>query len=126
MKHRSCKPSTAFCVSIALSSLFVSSFPGQSSSSNVDWLTSQAPVGQSGGSIVVSLRSEPKTLNPVTSVDISSREVIAQMAADLIHINRSSQKTQPALAKSWKVSRDGRQYTATRPPVFRWLPPHGG
>jgi peptide/nickel transport system substrate-binding protein len=59
---------------------------------------------------VVSLRSEPKTLNPVTSVDISSREVIAQMAADLIHINRLSQNTEPAIAKSWKVSSDGLEY----------------
>ena len=30
---------------------------------------------------------------------------------DLIDINRASQKTEPALAKSWSVSRDGKQYT---------------
>ena len=67
-------------------------------------------VGHSGGRLVVSLRSEPKTLNPVTSTDISSREVIAQMAADLIHINRLSQpvsythldvyKRQPLVSRS--------------------------
>jgi peptide/nickel transport system substrate-binding protein len=68
-------------------------------------------VGHSGGRLVVSLRSEPKTLNPVTSTDISSREVIAQMAADLIHINRLSQQTESALAKSWNVSPDGLRYT---------------
>jgi peptide/nickel transport system substrate-binding protein len=61
--------------------------------------------------LVVALRSEPKTLNPVTSFDISSREVIAQMSGDLIHINRLSQNTEPALAKSWTVSHDGLQYT---------------
>lgn len=40
---------------------------------------SDNPVGSPGGRLVVSLRSEPKTLNPVTSTDNSSREVIAQM-----------------------------------------------
>ena len=68
-------------------------------------------VGHLGGHLVVSLRSEPKTLNPVTSTDISSREVIAQMSGDLVHINRLSQDTEPALAKTWKVSPDGLRYT---------------
>jgi peptide/nickel transport system substrate-binding protein len=80
-------------------------------SSAEDLLISRNPVGHPGGRLVVSLRSEPKTLNPVTSIDISSREVIAQMTADLIHINRLSQNTEPALARSSKVSADGLQYT---------------
>jgi peptide/nickel transport system substrate-binding protein len=74
-------------------------------------LVSDNPIGRSGGRLVVSLRSEPKTLNPVTSTDISSREVIAQMAGDLVHINRLSQQTEPALAKTWQVSPDGLRYT---------------
>jgi peptide/nickel transport system substrate-binding protein len=64
-----------------------------------------------GGHLVVALRSEPKTLNPATAKDISSREVIGQMTADLIHINRSTQRSESALAKSWKSSSAGRQYT---------------
>jgi peptide/nickel transport system substrate-binding protein len=83
----------------------------QSIAPREELVTSSNPVGQAGGHLVVSLRSEPKTLNPVTSIDISSREVIAQMTADLIHINRLSQNTEPALAKSWKVSSDRLQYT---------------
>jgi peptide/nickel transport system substrate-binding protein len=82
-----------------------------SSTNNDELLISNGPVGHPGGHLVVSLRSEPKTLNPITSVDISSREVIAQMTGDLIHINRLSEQTEPALAKSWKVSHDGLQYT---------------
>jgi len=73
-------------------------------------LISDNQVGHSGGRLVVSLRSEPKTLNPVTSTDISSREVIAQMAGDLVHINRLSQQSEPALAKTWRVSPDGLRY----------------
>jgi peptide/nickel transport system substrate-binding protein len=75
-----------------------------------DLFVSDNPVGRPGGRLVVSLRSEPKTLNPVTSIDASSREVIAQLTSDLVHINRGSQRTEPALAKAWKVSSDGLQY----------------
>jgi peptide/nickel transport system substrate-binding protein len=74
-------------------------------------LISNNAMGRSGGHLVASLRTEPKTLNPVTSVDISSREVIAQMTGDLIHINRLTQNTEAAVASSWKVSRDGLQYS---------------
>ncbi len=70
-------------------------------------------VGHSGGRLVLSLRSEPKTLNPLTAADATSREVIAAMQSDLIHINRATQLTEPALAKSWKISPDGLQYTLT-------------
>ena len=69
-------------------------------------------IGQRGGRLVVSLRAEPKTLNPLTAVDAPSQEVIlGAIQADLIHINRATQLTEPALAKSWKVSADGLQYT---------------
>jgi peptide/nickel transport system substrate-binding protein len=68
-------------------------------------------VGHYGGTLVVAQRAEPKTLNPVTAADAPSREVIGRLTADLIHINRSTQQTVPALAKSWTVSKDGRVFT---------------
>ncbi|OLE48315.1 MAG: hypothetical protein AUG46_03900 [Acidobacteria bacterium 13_1_20CM_3_58_11] len=67
--------------------------------------------GRSGGRLVVSLRGEPKTLNPLIAADARSREVIGVMQADLVHINRATQLTEPALAKSWKISPDGLTYT---------------
>ena len=69
------------------------------------------PPGHAGGQLVIALRSEPKTLNPVLATDISSRDVIRCLTADLIHINRSTLRTEPALAESWKVSADARVYT---------------
>jgi len=74
-------------------------------------LTTDNAVGRYGGTLVVAQRSEPKTLNPVTAADAPSREVIGRLTADLIHINRASQQTEPALAKSWTVSKDGRVFT---------------
>jgi peptide/nickel transport system substrate-binding protein len=75
-------------------------------------VTGNAP-GKYGGRIVIALRAEPKALNPVTSLDQPSREVIGRMMADLLHINAVSQQAEPALAKSWKVSKDGLLYTLT-------------
>lgn len=68
-------------------------------------------IGRYGGRLVIGQRSEPKTLNPVTATDAVSREVIGRCNADLITINRLSQKTEPALAESWKTSPDGRVFT---------------
>ncbi len=76
-----------------------------------DVLVTNNKPGTYGGNLVVALRSEPKTLNPVISNDASSREVLAQTTADLIHVNRNSQQSEPALARSWKVSSDGLHYT---------------
>ena len=77
-------------------------------------LTLPGEIGKQGGRLVISLRAEPKTLNPLTAADAPSREVIlGAMQGDLIHINRATQLTEPALAKSWKVSPDGLQYTLT-------------
>ena len=67
--------------------------------------------GHYGGHLTIGQRAEPKTLNPVTATDAVSREVIGRLMGDLIEINRSSQQTEPALAKSWKVSPDGRTFT---------------
>ena len=73
--------------------------------------TTDNQVGRYGGTLVVAQRSEPKTLNPVTAADAPSREVIGRLTADLIHINRQTQNTEPALAKSWSVSKDGLIFT---------------
>src|ERR1700720_3866964 len=67
--------------------------------------------GRSGGRLVVSLCAEPKILNPLIAADSRSREITGVMQADLIHINRATQLTEPALAKSWKISPDGLAYT---------------
>src|SRR5712664_663123 len=73
-------------------------------------LISRAETGRYGGQIVANQRAAPKTLNPVIVVDIASREVIGCTSADLIHINRETQRTEPALAASWTVSPDGLHY----------------
>lgn len=70
-----------------------------------------ADIGQRGGRLVTALRAEPKTFNPLVANDAPSKEVIWRLAADLIHINRETQHTEPALATAWRVSADGLHYT---------------
>jgi peptide/nickel transport system substrate-binding protein len=94
----------------AFPSHIAAAFPPQKSTKE-ELLVLPGEVGRSGGRLVVSLRGEPKTLNPLIAADARSREVIGVMQADLIHINRATQLTEPALAKSWKISPDGLAYT---------------
>jgi peptide/nickel transport system substrate-binding protein len=84
------------------------SFGGQA---GVERLVSRGEVGRSGGQLVVILRAEPRTLNPVIAIDVPSHDVVWRTMADLIHINAETQQTEPALARSWTVSPDGRRFT---------------
>jgi peptide/nickel transport system substrate-binding protein len=76
-----------------------------------DLMRTTSEPGNRGGKLVIAQRSEPRTFNPVVAVDQNSYGVNARLQADLIHINRATQKTEPALAKSWIVSKDGTQFT---------------
>jgi peptide/nickel transport system substrate-binding protein len=80
----------------------------------------QCEIGRFGGRLVISQRSEPKTLNPLLAMDLASQEIIGLITSDLIHINRYTQQTEPALAKSWTVSSDRRQYTLHLRPGLRF------
>jgi len=91
-------------------SCFASSLP-QAPQHGEELQITDNEIGRYGGTLVVAQRSEPKTLNPVTAADVPSREVIGRLMADLIHINRASQQTEPSLAKSWTTSKDGRVFT---------------
>jgi peptide/nickel transport system substrate-binding protein len=75
-----------------------------------EFALSDSATGHEGGNLTVALRSEPKTFNPVLAEDDPSRDIIRCLNADLIHINGETLKTEPALAKSWTISPDGKQY----------------
>lgn len=81
-------------------------------------------IGRRGGTLVVAQRSEPRTFNPIAAVDVPSRTVIDLTTANLISINRQSQRTEPAIATSWQVSADGRRYTVRLRPGVRFSDGH--
>src|SRR5258708_20785578 len=78
-------------------------FPQQRSAKE-ELLVLPGEVGRSGGRLVMSLRGEPKTLNPLIAADARSHYVIGVMQADLVHINQATQLTEPALAHSRNLS----------------------
>ena len=115
---RNCPVMVARCRILFRLFLIFSAFIGQlgfakaqQNNAKEELLVLPGEVGRSGGRLVVSLRGEPKTLNPIVAADTRSREVIGVMQGDLVHINRVTQLAEPALAKSWKVSADGLTYT---------------
>ncbi len=75
-------------------------------------IESEPVLGRAGGRLVVALRSDPGSLNPLVAADNVSLTALRRMHADLVHINRYTQKTEPALAESWSFSEDGRAITA--------------
>jgi peptide/nickel transport system substrate-binding protein len=85
--------------------------PGAQAAAQEDLLHTTSEPGIRGGKLVIAQRSEPRTFNPVVAVDQNSYGVNARLQADLIHINRATHNTEPALAKSWSVSKDGKQFT---------------
>src|SRR3989442_15794053 len=62
-------------------------------------LLNNAEIGRYGGQLVVSLRSEPKPLNPFTMTDNPRKEAIWRMTADLVPINPFTQQPEPAPPK---------------------------
>ncbi|HEY7818557.1 MAG TPA: ABC transporter substrate-binding protein, partial [Vicinamibacteria bacterium] len=75
-----------------------------------EWLVLEGEPGQRGGRLVASLRSDPKTFNPLLVRDAASRSVVELLMSDLVHIHRGTHRSEPSLAKSWEVSGDGRRY----------------
>ena len=57
------------------------------------------------------LRSEPKTFNPVLVAEDASDTIRYLTGGVLIRLNRKTQQLEPELAKSWTISKDGRQIT---------------
>lgn len=64
---------------------------------------------QSGGELRFCLRSEPRTFNPLLVEDDSSETIRYLTGGVLIRFNRQTQKLEPELAVSWKVSDGGQR-----------------
>src|SRR5579859_8273837 len=66
---------------------------------------------QSGGVLHFCLHGEPKTFNPILVDDEASENIRYLTGGVLIRLNRQTQALEPALATSWKISRDQRNIT---------------
>ena len=66
---------------------------------------------QSGGELRFVLRGEPRTFNPILVTEDYSETVRYLTGGFLLRLNRQTQKLEPGLASSWKVTDGGKQIT---------------
>ena len=71
-------------------------------------LLAVAAYAQGGGQLRFCLRSDPKTFDPLRVEDDPSERVRYLTGGFLMRVNRLTQKLEPQLATSWKLSKDGR------------------
>jgi peptide/nickel transport system substrate-binding protein len=74
----------------------------------------------SGGTLVIGIRSEPETLNPLGALSQSSRNIIGQIFSRLADINADLITFTPRLAKSWEFSNNQRRITFHLRTDVRW------
>ena len=68
-------------------------------------------LAQGGGDLKFCLRMEPKTFDPLKVDDEASVDIRYLTGGTLVRVNRQTQDLEPGLARSWKISKDGRTIT---------------
>lgn len=87
----------------------------------VDYLQSQAPVGDFGGTLVASTIGEgPKTFNPFNCKDNTSAIMSGVMYDGLFTTNPITGEVAPKLAKGYTISPDGKVYTVYLREGIKW------
>lgn len=70
--------------------------------------------------IVTASLSDPKTFNIIVSNETSSTAILGYLFEGLIRLNPKTLEHEPMLAKSWKVSDDGKEWTFHLREGVRW------
>ena len=79
----------------------------------------QAPLPR-GGTLVASLRTEPRSFNRLVSRDVATEIVTLLTQARLVRVNRATQQVEPWLAEKWTTSTDGLVFTLTLRDGLQW------
>ena len=87
--------------------------------SGVDFIQSQAPIGNFGGELIISTIGEgPKTFNPCNTTDATSSSMAGLMYDGLLSTNPYTGNVEPLLAKSFSVK--GNEYTLVLRNGLKW------
>ncbi|MEI8128428.1 MAG: ABC transporter substrate-binding protein [bacterium] len=87
----------------------------------VDYLQSQALIGNFGGVLVASTIGEgPKTFNPFNTKDATSATMADTMFDGLVATRAEDGEAVPKLAKSFEISPDGKTYTFKLRRGIKW------
>ncbi|KMQ49733.1 Oligopeptide ABC transporter, periplasmic oligopeptide-binding protein OppA [Chitinispirillum alkaliphilum] len=77
-------------------------------------------IGTPGGEIRLTSISDPKSFNPITSIENTTSEFTSLMYEGLVRINRVTLLPEPGLAQSWEISDDGLTYIFTLREGIKW------
>jgi len=76
--------------------------------------------GIPGGRMVIGELGDPKTFNPITSSEWSSRDIFRLMFSKLLELDAPTQEVVPSLAETWTNSPDGLNWTFKLRKGLRW------
>src|SRR5690349_7625164 len=76
--------------------------------------------GKPGGRLVIAEPGDPKTFNPITASDLSSRDIYRLIFSSLITFNWPKQEVEPGLLESWSVADDKKTWTLNLRKGVRW------
>ena len=76
-----------------------------------DVFVTDAPVGRYGGIFVLNETTQPTTFNPQVPNNVSTSVLLTRLLTPLVAFDPSSQTYEPALARSWEISKDSKSYT---------------
>ena len=83
-------------------------------------LVADCEPGIRGGRLVVTTFGDPKTFNPITENESSSRDIIRLLFSGLTDLDWPSQSARPGLAHEWKVAADGLTWTFKLRKGLKW------
>lgn len=75
---------------------------------------------QAGGELRFSIRADPRTFDPLLASEEVSDTIRYLTSGVLIRFNRQTQRLEPELASSWKISRDGKRIDFDLRPNIRF------
>lgn len=81
---------------------------------------SATPVPTRGGTIVTSMRSEPRSFNRLVQPEVATDVFTHLTQGKLVRVNRVTMELEPWLAERWSVSPDGREFTLTLRAGVAW------
>ena len=102
---------SAIWIPLLLAAVLVAPVHSANQSKAPDYLRINRLSGTRGGNLVVAVNADPSSFNRMLTAMFAHTVVTDRISADLVHINRATMDLEPALAKSWEVSPDGRSYT---------------
>lgn len=73
-----------------------------------------------GGDFKMNLGTAPTTLNALSSTDFNATQVQSMILESLLTRNIETREWEPALAKEWKISKDGKTFEFTLRDGVKW------